>query len=192
MNVNYICHSGGAEGADTVFELTCEEYEIKTITYSFPTHKSTSKNLKILTRQELVEGFQHIQIAAKSLNRNTLSSSPYVCALLARNWFQVKNSEAVFAIGEFEPKKMGIFSRVKGGTGWAVQMAIDNNKEVYIFEQNENKWFYFYKALDGLNKFIPCTNIPKLTLNFAGIGTRKINDNGIQAIIDLCKFNFET
>jgi len=28
-------------------------------------------------------------------------------------------------------------------------------------------------------------NIPKLTNKFAGIGTRDINDNGINAIVDL-------
>jgi hypothetical protein len=54
-------------------------------------------------------------------------------------------------------------------------MAIDMNKELYVFDQNKNQWYYWNQ------KFEVCVT-PKLTKNYAGIGTRKINNNGIQAI----------
>ncbi len=68
-----------------------------------------------------------------------------------------------------------------GGTGWAVQMAIDCDKPVFIYEQHQmnNGWFRYmpvvgFESLRG--------EIPKLTPNFAGIGTREITDYGKDAI----------
>jgi hypothetical protein len=76
---------------------------------------------------------------------------------------------------------------VLGGTGWACQENIDNNKPIYVFDQNENSW-YEYSYDDS--KFIKIRYIPNLTQNFAGIGTRELNENGKKAIIELYKANF--
>ena len=94
--------------------------------------------------------------------------------LLSRNWFQVKNSDAIYAIGKFT-NEMNLV--VDGGTGWAVQMAIDSRKTVYFFDLNQNKWFVSEQG----STFTEITT-PTLTKNFAGIGTRDINENGKQAI----------
>ena len=77
---------------------------------------------------------------------------------------------------------------VDGGTGWAVQMAIDTNKGAYFFEQNENSWFLFNR--DKM-EFEKVDYIPTLTKNFAGIGTREINENGKKAIAAVYKQTFE-
>lgn len=91
-------------------------------------------------------------------------------SLLARDWCQVKYSEAVFAIGHL---KRGI---VEGGTGWAVQMAIDAGKPVYLFDQKSEEWLTYE---DGV--WTGC-DVPVLTHNFAGIGSRRITESGIKAI----------
>ena len=90
--------------------------------------------------------------------------------LLARNWMQVKNADSIFAIGHL---KKGI---VDGGTGWAVQMAIDAGKPVYVFDQERGEWF---KNIGGQWSR---SDVPTLTSNFAGIGTRQLNDAGRKAI----------
>jgi alkylated DNA repair dioxygenase AlkB len=64
----------------------------------------------------------------------------------------------------------------KGGTGYAIQMAIAEGKPVYVFDQVRNQWF---KNTDGTWKK---SDVPTLTKNFAGIGTREINEAGLQAI----------
>ena len=61
-----------------------------------------------------------------------------------------------------------------GGTGWAVQVAVDHKKPIYFFEQNDNQWYYYDYESD---RFEIYEEIPKLTEKFAGIGTREINDN---------------
>jgi len=172
--MNYICHSGGALGADTEWEIQGKKYGVYTIAYSFYNHNQKGENPKVLAVPELEEGFQHVLEANKTIKRNPQGTFQYIKNLLSRNWFQVKNSDAIFAVSKFLKNPI-----VNGGTGWAVQMAIDNRKPVYFFDQENNKWNTFnYETM----MFDEMTNIPKLTENFAGIGTRDINENGINAI----------
>ena len=182
---NFICHSGGCPGADMTWEQEGEKYGVKTIAYSFDKHTQYGKNRKILTVEELNEGFQHVLEANKTLKRYPRGQPQYIQNLLARNWFQVKNSETIFAIGKFQSDKI-----VSGGTGWAVQMGIDNNKMVLVFDQENNMWITFIYPLRIFSPY--CEGIPTLTENFAGIGTREINEYGINAIKEIYKKNFET
>jgi len=134
--IKYTCHSGGCAGSDMFWENEGAKYGVKTIAYSFYNHKQDSYNQKILTVDELNEGFEHVMIANKSLKRYPQGQPQYINNLLSRNWYQVKNSDAVFAIGKFKTKLI-----VDGGTGWAVQMAIDSNKPVFFFDQPTNAWY---------------------------------------------------
>lgn len=179
INTEYICHSGGCPGADMAWETEGEKYGVKTISYSFHNHQQEGKNQKILSPKELQEGYDAAKIADKTLKRNfDVIQYPYVKNLLARNWFQVKNAEAVYAIS----KKFLSNNIVDGGTGWAVQMAIDSNKPIYVFDQVTNRW---YKYNTNNNIFDPISSTaPILTKNFAGIGTRDLTDSGLQAIIN--------
>jgi hypothetical protein len=94
-----ICHSGGAKGSDLKFEKLSIEYGIKVRAYSFEEHNTTSQNKIILTDDELATGWKKAQRAAKHLKRNTSGLSPYIKKLLARDWYQVKNSNTIFAVG---------------------------------------------------------------------------------------------
>lgn len=164
--------------------MECDKYGIKTISYSFYNHIQKGKVKHVLSVQELNEGHQHVLKANKILQRNIAAQPQYVKNLLNRNWFQVKNSEAIFAIAKsFLSDKL-----VEGGTGWAVQMAIDEKKPVFVFDQKENCWKTFDYQLE---KFVNLEGIPRLTSNFAGIGTRDINDNGKLAIIKILEFNLK-
>lgn len=182
---NFICHSGGCPGADIEWETQGEVYGIKTIAYSFPGHKHCGKNPKILNDVEMTEGYESVLRANKALKRNVEFTPAYIKGLLIRNWFQVKNSEAVFAIvRELLTKEI-----VAGGTGWAVQMAVDCQKPVFVYLQDTmgGGWFRYmpvvgFESLRG--------EIPKLTKDFAGIGTREINDFGKLAIKEVYKNNF--
>lgn len=170
----YTNHSGGAVGADTYWETIGKNYNVSTKAYSFKGHKSSSENLIILTDKELKEADEHVIKANQTLKRFFPIHKPWIANLLRRNWYQVKNSEVIVAISTFDSK-----GQVKGGTAWATQMAIDNKKTVYVFDQENNQWFLWS---DELKKYIPYQAIPFLSYNFAGIGTRDINENGILAI----------
>jgi len=174
--MNYTCFTGGAKGADFIFEIESIKKGFKVVAYSFEGHNTRSGNRLILNQKQLDEGFEHIKIANKRLFRNLSNLETYVKKLISRDWFQVESSDAIFAVGILDDQN------VQGGTGYAVACAIDSKKPVYVFDQNFNYWFY-YDYED--NKFQIYEEIPKLTEKFAGIGTRLINDNGILAIKSL-------
>lgn len=179
----YTCHSGGCPGSDMAWETEGEKYGVHTISYSFKGHTQKGKHPKILSGEELDEGFDHVMIANKTLKRYPQGQSTYVKSLLARNWFQVKNSTVVFAIAKSIKGTI-----VEGGTGWAVQMAVDNKKPVFVFDQNNNTW----KAFDYSSKiFLPIIDIPTLAENFAGVGTRYLTEGGLLAIESVYRNTFK-
>lgn len=181
-----INHSGGCDGSDMYWEFEGRNYGINTVSYSFYNHVQHGENPFVLTTEELIEGYEHVKIAAKSLYRPLdRIVYPYIKNLISRNWFQVKNADTIFAIGMFDGK---IHKKVKGGTGWAVQMAIDNKKVVYFFNQPTNEWhIYSYQY----KKFVPYYATPKLTENFAGIGTRELTAFGELAIKTVYEYTFK-
>ena len=189
---NYVLHSGGANGADTVWGQIGEEFGIPNTPdrqmHYYNEQKTPKGNVQI-SREDYEEGRHKVAQAAKAnwgYEYNTMKDDR-----LIRNWAQVKYSDAIFAIGHIAKKGEPVFpnkpnderralhSVVQGGTGYAVEMAIQTGKPVYVYDQERKKWF---KNIDG--KWLK-SDIPTLTPNFAGIGTRNINQDGIQAIRDV-------
>ena len=182
---NIVCHSGGAIGSDTEWENIGKEFGVKTKAYSYKTNYHVSENKVEISEEDYKEGIEEINKANKWLNRYGIHK---YMNLLARNWAQVKYSGQVIAIGtivkkgEKSPKgypNKGKYDMVDGGTGYACQMAINHEKELFVFDQIRDKWFrWSYSSLC----YVDC-QCPKITYqNFAGIGTREIKSNGIQAI----------
>ena len=191
---NITCHSGGAIGADTLWEEIGEEFGVKTRAYSYKTKSHTTPNKVEISDHDYDEGVNEVNRANKSLGRFGISK---YMSLLARNWSQVKYSKQIFAIGTIVPagkkNSKGYYSKSKyesvdGGTGYAVQMAVNNEKEVYVFDQVLDKWFrWSYNSL----RFVELKDVPKISdQNFAGIGTREIKPNGIKAIRDVYEKTF--
>lgn len=172
LGSSFINHSGGAIGSDSYWGTIGARYGVKSNHY-YHGSKTPNGNIEI-TQEQFEEGKKHVLEANKTLNRRP---DAYM-DLLARNWIQVKNADAVFAIGHL---KKGI---VDGGTGWAVQMAIDSGKPVYVFDQERKQW---YKNIDGEWSE---SEIPTLIQNFAGIGTRQLNEAGKSAIEDVYRNTF--
>lgn len=184
-----VCHSGGAEGSDTFFENIGKEYGVKTMAYSYKTKYHESESKIEISENDYNEGIVEVNRANRFLGRFGIHK---YMNLLARNWAQVKYSDQIFAIGIIvDPGKkgsLGYYSKAKyqsvdGGTGYAVQMGINNLKEIYVFDQNKIKWFrWSYVSMSFVEvKYTPTIE----SQNFAGIGTRKINEHGVKAIKDL-------
>lgn len=190
---NLTCHSGGAEGVDTYFETIGEKFGVKTKAYSYKTKYHTSKNKVEISQDDFIEGIDEVNRANKVLGRFGIHK--YI-NLLARNWAQVKYSKEIFAIGSIvEPGARGNrgyynkskYQVVDGGTGYACQMAINNDRDLYVFDQNKDRWFrWSYTALRFVEILQPSISYQ----DFAGIGTREIKPNGIRAIEDLYKKTF--
>lgn len=192
---NITCHSGGAQGSDTYWENIGETFGVKTKAYSYKTSYHVSKNKVEISDSDFEEGVDQINKANKVLGRFGIQK---YMNLLARNWSQVKYSHQIFAIGYIvDPGKKspkGYYSKSKvqtvdGGTGYAVQMGINNKKDIYVFDQNSNFWYrWSYSTMS----YIKMNDTPKITTqDFAGIGTREITQNGIDAIKNVYMKTFE-
>ncbi len=183
---NIICHSGGAEGSDTAWEKIGEKFSVKTKAYSYKTPKHQSPNKSEISDSDYQEGIIEVNKANKWLNRYGIHK---YMNLLARNWAQVKYSEQVFAVGTIikpgDKNIRGYYNKgkydvVDGGTGYAVMMGINNKREVYVFDQIRDKWFRWSYSIFS---FVEINDVPVIsTQNFAGIGTRELEPNGLQAI----------
>ncbi len=183
---NITCHSGGAKGSDTEWENACIEAGIKVNAYTYKTKYHKSSNKVEISDIDYNDGCEEILKANKFLKRQGISKYMH---LLARNWAQVKYSDQIFAIGTIlesgEKSAKGHTNRsdmqlVDGGTGYAIMMGIINYKEVFVFDQDKSMWFSWSHIQ---NKFIEYKQTPMITSeNFAGIGTRELRANGLEAI----------
>lgn len=191
---NIVCHSGGAIGSDTAWESIGLEFGVKTKAYSYKTknHKSISK-IEI-SEEDYLEGIEEIKKANKILCRTGIER---YMNLLSRNWAQVKYSKQTIAIGnlvntgEYDDRgylNKSKYTIVSGGTGYAVAMSILNNKTIYVFDQLKNNWFkWSYLTNDFIKSDCPSIAYQ----DFAGIGTRDLKQNGLEAIKEVYEKTFQ-
>jgi hypothetical protein len=200
-------HSGGAIGADYEWGVAVAKHGVVANHYmaeGFPTPHGNA----FVTPEQMKVGLSQARKAARNLGRH-MGSNEYVNSLLARNWAQVDNSDAVYAVSDLiAPYESGKATKsgkryvnesgqtvVDGGTGYAVQMAINEGKPVYVFHQGTSQNYShevgWYKY-DHLRKEFTKTSQPELVDSFAGIGTREINAVGAKAINDIVSAKFST
>lgn len=215
-----VIHSGGAKLFDQEWQ---EQARLLGAThkgyYDSATEREHSENYKNqykntpLNKAEIEEGWEKAKEAIKALGRKA-SSSLYVNGLLARNWFQVKNSNAVYAVSNMskpgEKSVKGDYynkaekTLVDGGTGYAIEMAIQDAKKpdgkkrpIYVFHQDSDNRFEktngkeglapgWYKWDYGTNDFIKIDKVPILATNSAGIGSSThMTEAGKKAVKDV-------
>lgn len=177
--VGFVNHSGGAIGSDTAWEVEGQKYGVATRAYISEGQRSQSPNTVVIPDATLREADPHLitanlHFAARGINykRRFPTYKPYIDNLLRRNWFQVKYADAIFAIG----KLIRDARIVDGGTGWAVQMGIDEGRDVFVYDTRTFQWMQYDADRDI---FVVLETMPMLTPNFAGIGTRgEIGDDG--------------
>jgi hypothetical protein len=175
-----ICFSGGADGADTLFGKLAENNNHRVCHYGFAGHRTSCPYHWILTESQLVTADPHILKANKTLKRGSFAGyTPYTKNLLRRNWFQVSNSERVYAVANISKDRR----TVGGGTGWAIEMAIQKNiRLIYVFDQPTKKWFQWGVVFGHFGLIAPPPTPHGL---YAGIGTSTLTDAGKNAIIKL-------
>ena len=167
-------HSGGAYGADAAWDIVGREFGVVNHKhYRDSANTRLSARLKksgvkaaILTKEMMnaarAEVAKLLGITYKDDIRGNLQ---------VRNYYQVSNADSVLAIAEIDPKSKN--RGVKGGTNTAVQLAIKMGKPVYVWDTNSEQWYVYSK--DG---FV-VSDTPVLTENFAGVGTRDIENYNV-------------
>lgn len=183
-----VLRSGGAVGADQIFDECARAVSHESLVMSFDGHKISQKvkgKVVIFSDDDLQEAEIPLLKANKSLKRK-IPKDQYVKDLLRRNFFQIKTTERVYAVA---PLNWDFSHLVKGGTGWAVQMAIDRGiPEIYVFDTGppigDQALCHWYKwhSFGGF-RYIDVP--PKPYGSYTGIGTRELTETGEKAIRQL-------
>lgn len=180
-----ICYSGGAIGADRAWGEAALKAGHDLVHFIFDEHEYRgSEHTRILTQDELLIADPHLMNANQILKRKFPTKSQNTNSLLRRNFWQIKDSDSVYAItGIDEATGIPI-----GGTAWAIVMFMQrytDNDKIYIFDQFEDQWFKLNPLQIGQSVWdkISPDDVPTPTGKWTGIGTRiYFNDSAKNAI----------
>jgi len=210
--------SGGCHGADLIFEkyakLNQHQLEIykndflskekvisgRTISQRDSSNKNDSFFSNFGNYHDICDRYDNylIDINNKYLNRKYPTAKDYTNSLLRRDVYVGLNADIVYAITWLDNNNGNI--KIHGGTAWACYAYIDKCIQAkvsitncFIYDQNVCKWFVVNIDYNSSKiNFVECNQVPPInkdTSKYAGIGTREINDNGINAIKKLYSAN---
>ncbi len=164
-------YHGGLKGAESIFGENAEKFGLNEVIFTFEGHKlNRDKNPVVLTNDDLERGDISMEIASRMMNR-TYYETKKIRKVLQTIFHMVNNGHQVFVIGTIQEDKS-----VKGGTGWAVELAKLFNRPVHVFDQKDNKWFTWQEGEWQ-------EDTPHIQYDtFVGSGTRYLSDDGREAI----------
>lgn len=176
----YTLLSGANKGAEAAFGACAEEHGLEEMNFSF-SGRSTARErgVVLLSDAELHEGEASNAYIEAHLHRK-FPKTPEFRKMLQTIWHQVATSQQVFVVGVILED-----GTVKGGTGWAAELAKHFKKPLFVFDQEKKGWFEWQtdKWADGVT--------PKITrTRFTGTGTRFLSDDGQKAIRELFTRSF--
>ncbi len=172
-------YSGGLKGAEATFGEVAEQRKVQETVYTFEGHKLyRDKNTTVLTQEELERGDISMELASRMLNR-TYYETDKIRKVLQTIFHMVNSGHQVFVIGTIQDD-----DSVKGGTGWAVELAKMFNRPLHVFDQPSKQWFTWK---EGWQEDSPTIEYD----TFVGSGTRYLNDAGRQAIEKLFADSFD-
>ena len=172
-------YHGGLKGAESVFGENAEKYAVQEVVFSFEGHRlNRDRNTVTLSEEELQRGDISMELASRMMNR-TYYETEKIRRVLQTIFHMVNKGHQVFVIGTILED-----NSVKGGTGWAVELAKLFNRPLHVFDQPRSQWFTWK---DGDWK----EDSPRICYNtFVGSGTRYLSDAGLAAINQLFADSF--
>ena len=179
----FVLCTGGAKGIDQLAEELALQYGVKVEVLIPPGHPR-KRTVTPLHPRVLTLANSYLEAAAAKLKKS-LPTQNYVLHLLQRNFEIVRRADTVYAFGILEDD----CQRVRGGTGWTVQLALDLGKKVYVCDTESESWFqsaYGHIPVDGRLDRGPIfvallhdEDRPLLHQNSAVVGTR-LPDNYLE------------
>jgi len=172
-------YHGGLKGAESLFGEMAEKYGVNEVIFTFEGHKlHRDKNPVVLSEADLQRGDISMEIASRMMNR-TYYETEKIRRVLQTIFHMVNKGHQVFVMGTILDD-----NSVKGGTGWAVELAKLFNRPLHVFDQNRNGWFTWKDgAWTEDNPVIKYTT-------FVGSGTRYLSKEGHLAVEKLFADSF--
>lgn len=178
-NENYTFYSGGLKGAETAFGEAAEKWSVKEVNFSYSGQKlNRQKNLVVLSNDELKRGDISMELVSKMMGR-TYYETEKIRQVLQTIFHMVNKGHQIFVIGTILED-----NTVKGGTGWAVELAKLFNRPLSVYDQAKNGWYSWKQGAWVKDS-------PKIEHDtFVGSGTRNLSENGRKAIDELFEETF--
>ncbi len=173
-------YSGGLKGAESAFGRAAEKWGVREVNFSFVDHKiERDRNVVLLSEEELQRGDISMELVSKMMGR-TYYETNKIRKVLQTIFHMVNNGHQVFVVGTILED-----NTVKGGTGWAVELAKLFNRPLLVFDQKQAGWYSWENG--GWRK----EDAPRITHStFVGSGTRYLSDQGGQAVEQLFSNSF--
>ncbi len=176
---NYTFYSGGLKGAETAFGEAAEKWSVKEVNFTFSGQKTNrQKNAVVLSDDDLKRGDISMELVSKMMNR-TYYETEKIRKVLQTIFHMVNKGHQVFVIGTILED-----NTVKGGTGWAVELAKLFNRPLSVYDQAKNNWYSWKQGA-----WIQDTPMIEHE-TFVGSGTRNLSENGRKAIDRLFEDTF--
>ncbi len=174
--------SGGAAGAEAAFGAAAEQWGVQEKNFSFA-GREPERQVSIIELGEdaLNLGGVSSRYVESHLNRS-FPDTPEFKMLLQSIWHQVVTAGQVFVVGAILED-----DTVRGGTGWAAELAKHLQKHLFVFDQERGGWWRWH-AEDWHEVEMPRIE----TLRFCGTGTRHLSPTGKEAIEALFERSFGT
>jgi len=174
-------YSGGAPGAESAFGEIAERYGLREVAFTFEGHRQTrTQGQRVLSPAELAMGDVSLTYVSKRLHRNYHDRESLIRGVLQTIWHMVSRSQQVFVVGAIQED-----GTVRGGTGWAVELAAMWSRELWVFDLPSSRWHRWSGCAFGPGQ-------PRITTReFCGTGTRTLPEAGRQAIERLFAHSFD-
>ncbi len=175
----FTLYSGGHKGTEAEFGRQAEKHGINEVTFSFEGHKmERNRGIQVLGPKELAEGNVSMEIVSMRMGRN-FSEVDMIRKVIQSIFHMVNRGFQVFSVGWIHDD-----NTVKGGTGWAVELAKLFNRPVSVYDQDKKSWFTWNN-----NAWVKDTPVIAHK-TFCGTGTRNLSDDARKAIEDLFDRSF--
>ena len=144
-------YTGGAKGTDELVEQLGKQFGMQVEVLIPPNHPRATF-ITPSTVEVLMLANPHLHQAAEKLGKR-MPSHFYTLQLLQRNYQIAKKAHTIYAFGILEQDH----KRVKGGTGWTVQLAMDQGKPVYLFDIPSQSWYrsdHYYQVNENATTLV--------------------------------------
>jgi hypothetical protein len=176
---DYTLYSGGLKGAETAFGEAAAKWSIKEVNFTFSGQKTNRQiNNVVLSDDELKRGDISMELVSKMMSR-TYYETEKIRKVLQTIFHMVNRGHQVFVVGTILED-----NTVKGGTGWAVELAKLFNRPLSVFDQEKEGWYSWKQGAWVKDS-------PKIEhQTFVGSGTRNLTEAGQKAIDSLFEQTF--
>lgn len=173
--------TSGLKGAEAFFGEEAVKWGQGECVLTFGGHqinRHDAQTVITLSEEDLQRGDISMEIASKMMHR-TYYSADKIRKVLQAIFHVVNRGHQVFVVGMILDD-----NTVKGGTGWAVELAKLFNRPLSVFDQQREKW---YSWQGGIWQ----EDTPQISYDtLACSGTRNLTDAGRNAISELFREAF--